>query len=507
MRTFVLTVLFFLAHAIQSFAFCGFYVAKADAKLFNKTSQVIIARDGTQVAITMSSDFEGEVKDFAMVVPVAEVIQRHQIRIAKQNIFDILDAYSGPRLVEYYDENPCQMRYNDYALSETMVAAAPMDKMMMEKEESLEDGVQILESYTIGEYDILILSAEESNGLERWLTRNGYKIPAKAASILEPYVKSDMKFFVVKVNLENFKKQKLEKLRPIQMTFRSERFMLPIRLGMANAKGDQDMIVYAFSKKGRIESTNYRTLEIPSNMDIPLSIQPKFGQFYTSVFDKAWKDAGKNALMLEYAWDLSSRNYVKCDPCVGTPPQYTDLREAGVFWVTDQRYGSSNYTGDIYMTRLHVRYNRKTFPQDLMFQETPNQQNFQGRYVMRHPATGNLSCDAGQKYVQNLHTRRVEEVKNLASLTDWSTGEYQEYIREYDKFLKNGNSPFLQPLPKKNDKGKGVLPIALPQNQVPQLPAWFLIGMSVLVIFSVALLIRKNQRKLQLSLWCVVGKA
>lgn len=498
MRTFVLTVLFFLAHAIQSFAFCGFYVAKADAKLFNKTSQVIIARDGTQVAITMSSDFEGEVKDFAMVVPVAEVIQRHQIRIAKQNIFDILDAYSGPRLVEYYDENPCQVRYK-YELSETMVESAPMDDIIVDNEEAREGGVQILESYTIGEYDILILSAEESNGLERWLTRNGYKIPTKAASVLEPYVKSDMKFFVVKVNLENFKRQGLEKLRPIQMTFRSERFMLPIRLGMANANGDQDMIVYAFSKKGRIESTNYRTLEIPSNMDIPLSIQPKFGQFYTSVFDKAWKDAGRNALMLEYAWDLSSRNYVKCDPCVGTPPQYTDLREAGVFWVTDQRYGSSNYTGDIYMTRLHVRYNRETFPQDLMFQETPNQQNFQGRYVMRHPAPGNLSCDAGQNYLQKLHNRRVEEVKNLASLTNWATGEYQEYIREYDKFLKNGKSPFLQPLPEKKKDGKGQLPFGLPQEQPPVLPIWLLIGISAWIVIGIALLIRRNHRKLQLS--------
>lgn len=498
MRTLVLTLLLFSAHIFQTYAFCGFYVAKAGAKLFNKTSQVIIARDGTQVAITMSSDFEGSVQDFAMVVPVPEVLQKSQIRIAKQSIFDILDAYSGPRLVEYHDANPCQqVVYEDMVFS-----AAPRKRNNFEmaemEEEAKDDGVTILESYTVGEYDILILSAEESNGLQNWLTKNGYKIPQKASSVLEPYIKSDMKFFVVKVNLENFQRSGLEKLRPIQMTFRSDKFMLPIRLGMANANGDQDMIVYSFSKKGRIETTNYRTREIPSNINIPLTIQPKFGEFYKSVFDKAWAAAGKNAVMLEYAWDLSSRNYVKCDPCVGTPPQYADLREAGVFWVTNRRNAGSNYTGDIYMTRLHVRYNRETFPQDLTFQETPNRENFQGRYIMRHPAKGDLTCSAGQNYLTTLHNRRIDEVKNLATLTDWDISTYGGYIKEYDQFMEDFQYDFLKPLPEKKKNGKGSVFILTPGNwNGPR--SWMLIGLSLLSLLIIGIKIRKRSLKLNLA--------
>jgi hypothetical protein len=37
-------------------AFCGFYVAQADSKLFNTSSKVILARDGNETAITMASD-------------------------------------------------------------------------------------------------------------------------------------------------------------------------------------------------------------------------------------------------------------------------------------------------------------------------------------------------------------------------------------------------------------------------------------------------------------------
>lgn len=39
--------------------FCGFYVARADTKLFNKASQVVLVRDGDRTVLTMANDFEG----------------------------------------------------------------------------------------------------------------------------------------------------------------------------------------------------------------------------------------------------------------------------------------------------------------------------------------------------------------------------------------------------------------------------------------------------------------
>jgi hypothetical protein len=134
-------------------------------------------------------------------------------------------------------------------------------------------GVKIEAKYLVGEYDILILSAKESSGLKTWLNENGYKIPAGADEVLEPYIKSNLKFFVVKVNEAEKKKLPGNFLRPIQISFTSPKFMLPIRLGMANADGDQDMLVYAFTKKGRVEVTNYRTVAIPTGKNVPLFVQ------------------------------------------------------------------------------------------------------------------------------------------------------------------------------------------------------------------------------------------
>ncbi len=416
----------------EAAAFCGFYVSKADGTLKNKTSQVIIVRDGNRNVITMYNDFKGNLKDFAMVVPVPVVLQKKDIKVVEQQIFTTLNEYSKPRLVEYYDQNPCN-KYEDETQKSLSgkVPGITIRGMASMKAENKDLGVKIEAKYLVGEYDILILSAKESTGLKTWLEENGYKIPAGADEVLEPYIKSNLKFFVVKVNEAEKKKLPGDFLRPIQINFSSPKFMLPIRLGMANADGDQDMIVYAFTKKGRIEATNYRTVSLPTAKNIPLFVKNNFENFYANLFQNQWSKEGKAIAMLEYAWDVSPKNFVKCDPCVSTAPSTQDLVQAGVWWVnrdwndyTDVDQQEEDYSDNVYFTRLHIRYNRKSFPQDLQFQTTPNTENYQARYIVTHPATGDFSCEAGKKYLKQLKERRTDELEMLTYLTgknysDW----------------------------------------------------------------------------------------
>lgn len=422
-----------LLMAGNAFAFCGFYVAKADTKLFNKSSQVIIARDEGKTCITMSSDFQGDVKDFAMVVPVPVVIKKTQIKVVNQSIFDKLDAYSGPRLVEYYDQNPCY-KYYEREMSMSAAPTMSMNKSVDMMEDKKEYGIKIEESYTVGEYDILVLSATESNGLKRWLIDNDYKIPQSAEEVLEPYIKSNMKFFVAKVNLDNFDKEGFERLRPLQMEFNTDKFMLPIRLGMANAEGSQDLIIYTLTKNGRVETTNYATRKIPSNFEIPLFVKDKFGEFYKSLFDNTWEDK-TDAVYLEYSWDLSSSNFVKCDPCATYPPSFGDLQEAGVWWLNNSYYGSSDYSGDVYFTRMHVRYDRKDFPQDLTFQQTPSKESFQGRYILNIPVKERVDCEQAYNYYKSVYDRRKRELLNLAEYTSLSMQGNGNYLSKYKRLM------------------------------------------------------------------------
>ncbi len=420
-----------LTCATQAIAFCGFYVGGADAKLFNKASQVVIARNGDKTILTMANDFQGAIKDFAMVVPVPVAIKREQVHVGKRSTIDKLDAFSQPRLVEYFDPDPCSIA--ESVNLDSLAGGVPNSQSApatMAKKSSAELGVTVEDRFKVNEYEIVILSAKESNGLETWLQRSGYNIPKGASELLSPYIKQKLKFFVAKINIKEFNKIGGKVLRPLQIAYQSPKFMLPIRLGMINSRGEQDLVVYVLSPKGRAELTNYRTVKIPTGTEIPEYVKSEFGSFYKAAFQKVYEREQKKVAFLEYAWDTGN-----CDPCSSEPPTATELKDAGVFWGNNGESMPVNPSfrrpmpaSNAFITRIHVRYTRDKFPEDLMFQETGNQENFQGRYVMNHPFKGNLSCDAGKKYQQALRPRLEQAASNLANLTGWSIRDINSKI-------------------------------------------------------------------------------
>ena len=411
-------------------AFCGFYVGKADAKLFNEASQVILARDGNRTVIGMRNDFQGELTDFALVVPVPVVLQKDQIHVGDPKIFERIDAYSAPRLAEYFDPNPCEVR----KIAREMAAPASAGAMLAQKasrDQAL--GVTIEARYTVGEYDIVILSATQSNGLEVWLKQNGYRIPANASRALQPYVRQGLKFFVAKVNLAEQAKTGFSYLRPLQFAFEYERFMLPVRLGMLNAKGPQDLVVYVLSRNGRVEATNYRTVKLPANVELPTYVRGEFPKVYKALFETQARREDYRVVWTEYFWDMGW-----CDPCAANPLSLEELRSAGVFWL-DGDISSTGAPGaadpsvvrprgagaqPVMLTRLHLRYTPETLPEDLMFQETQDRQNFQARYILRHPWQGDANaCPEAKSYFDEVARRQEREAQTLANLTAWDLND------------------------------------------------------------------------------------
>jgi len=409
-------------------AFCGFYVAKADATLFNEASQVVLVRDDNRTVITMANDFKGAPSEFAVVIPVPTFIDEDQIHIAEMALVDHLDAYTAPRLVEYFDADPCMERM----LRMRPSAPLPAQSGVATAGEMADElGITIEASYTVGEYDILILSAEQSDGLETWLRENDYRIPEGASRVLGSYIKQGMRFFVARVNLEEQSRLGYSTLRPIQVAYESEKFMLPIRLGTVNANGPQDLLLYTLTKNGRVETTNYRTVKLPTGMELPVHIKDEFSDFYKSMFSRQVEQENRKAVFLEYAWDMAW-----CDPCAADPLSRDELRQLGVFWIDarapvpsrPQRVAPSA-AHNVFVTRLHVRYDAEHFPEDLRLHQTTDRENFQGRYVLRHAYTGEMTCSAATRYMADLASRREEEARNLARLTGWKIAEIREKMK------------------------------------------------------------------------------
>lgn len=426
-------------------AFCGFYVGKADASLINHGSQVVMAHHDNKTVISLMNDYQGEPSEFALVVPVPVVLQKGQVHIGDRELFQKLDAYSAPRLVEYFDPDPCQI------MMPMASAAGAMELHRMntpaDRAEAKTLGVTVEAEYTVGEYDIVILSAKESSGLKTWLQQSGYKIPFGAQRALEPYIRQDMKFFVAKVNLGEHQRTGLSYLRPLQFAFESPKFMLPIRLGMINAQGPQDLVVYMLTQDGRVETTNYRTAKLPTGINIPEYVRAEFADFYKAMFATQVKRNDMRAVFTEYVWNMGS-----CDPCAGPPLSREELKSLGAYWLDDQTNGPRFRPGammypqpqpfeqvPVTLTRLHVRYSADTFPEDLVFQETQDKENFQARYVLQHAWNGSPNtCSAARNYFENLNKRRALEAETLADLTGWNL---QDVIK------KAGLTPGSEPKP------------------------------------------------------------
>jgi hypothetical protein len=325
-------------------AFCGTYVGGAGANLTNQTSRIAISRQGDRTTLTLANEFQGDVFDFAMVVPVPEILGEDDIRVVDPRLVEVLDGYSGPRLVKYECED---FVYDDADFDSATEAGGG------EGEGENESEVVIEAEYLVGSYEIVILSATESSGLMSWLAANGYEVPAEAGDLLGQYIDSGAYFFAAKVSLESLPEDGAF-LEPLQFSYTAGAFSLPIRLGTINSPGEQDLLLYILTdtSEGRVGISNYAEATLEDECMVDLSEYTEFSQYYAEVVDKAFDAADEEAAwMVEYAWAIGN-----CDPCSGEPPsqeQAQDLGFDGEIW-------------DSFITRIRMRYTPQGADQDLM---------------------------------------------------------------------------------------------------------------------------------------------
>ncbi len=380
-------------------AFCGFYVAGGDAKLFNDATQVVLMRSGTTTVLSMQNSYSGPAENFAMVIPVPQVLQKENVKTLPKAIFDRVDQMSAPRLVEYWEKDPCQQEDYTQKSVEMESGSGPM------ADEDGSGSVKIEAQFEVGEYDVVVLSATDSSGLEKWLNHNKYKIPAGADPYFRPYIERGQYFFVAKVNLDKVKYENGRAvLSPLRFQYTSENFELPIRLGMINSNGKQDLLVYVLSPGQRYEVANYPNVTIPTNIEVRNAVRDSFPQFYQALFE-ATLEKNPKAVVTEYAWNAAS-----CDPCPGPTLTGEDFATLGADVV--QGVDEWGWT----LTRLHARYSRAEVGEDLVFKKavgitggreirnsdgslekgitnSGSDNQFQGRYIIRHEWTGDAKCE------------------------------------------------------------------------------------------------------------------
>ncbi len=409
----------------EAHAFCGFYVAPDGAPLTADASIVALMREGSRTVISMSSNYKGPAKDFAMVVPVPVVLHEEDVKTLPKEIFAELEAMSAPRLVEYWEQDPCRPTPSyDYSVNAPTPSVTMSDQEAVVTKSDADYGVKVAAKFSVGEYDVVVLDAKASDGLEAWLHDHKYKIPEGSADALAPYIKEQQKFFVAKVDVKKVQMdaQGVAVLSPLRFAYESADFRLPVRLGLLNAPTGQtsdqkqDLLVFLLSKDKRYEVANYPNVYAPTNVELTEAARAKFPSVYAAVFDAAVDRWGGKGIVTEYAWDSQWQPWQGGmsggDPCTAPPVAPDYLSSLG----GDVLFGGQ--ITSMTLTRLHARYDKTTLTDDLVFRSAepitggfegadykqnpksaqPSSTNaFQARYVIRHPWTGPVECEKPQR--------------------------------------------------------------------------------------------------------------
>jgi hypothetical protein len=402
------------ARAEDASAFCGFYIDGAGQEMFADATHVVLMRKGTRTVLSMQNDYKGPLADFAMVIPVPVVLKQGDVKTLRADVLDRVDKMGAPRLVEYWEQDPCPEWMNEGGEAMGFGVGAGYGSLGTGSVGTFGrgGGVKVEAKFDVDEYQIVILSAKDSTGLDEWLRDQKYKIPPRAEALFRPYVEAGMKFFVAKVNPDKVKMVgRRASLSPLRFHYDAEEFSLPIRLGLANSSGKQDLIVSILSPEQRYDVANRPNVTIPTNFDVRRTVKKRFAEFYAALFDQTLaKHPG--AVVTEYAWQAS-----KCDPCPGPMLGYRDFLELGAD-VLDSTPGKDTPTPAdartaFVLTRLHARYGDEV-TEDLVFRKadpiaggreeygaTPiiergaspsKNNNFQARYAIRHWWTGPITC-------------------------------------------------------------------------------------------------------------------
>jgi hypothetical protein len=383
-----------LTHAHPAAAFCGFYVTGADSTLYANATMVAMMRDGTRTVLSIQNNYQGPPESFALVVPVPTVLQKENVKVLPKDVFKHIDALGAPRLVEYWEADPCAPLNDEGVLTRGAPQAA--------SGAGDAGAVHVEAQFSVGEYDVVVLSANDSSALDTWLRDNKYNIPSGAGPVLAPYVASGMKFFVAKVDPARVTFQGNQAaLSPLRFHYDTPEFSLPVRLGLLNSQGTQDLIVNILATQ-RYEVANYPNVTVPTNIRVQNDVRNDFASFYEALFSKVLEKT-PNAVVTEYAWASSS-----CDPCPTPPLTEQDLLTLGADVLQPTGAGFT-------LTRLHARYTKEMLGEDLVFQQaagivggrdvpgrdgklgqevmaSPGYNNFQGRYVILHAWDKPIAC-------------------------------------------------------------------------------------------------------------------
>jgi hypothetical protein len=311
-------------------AFPGFLTSKTGAEIKVNSTQIVVMKKGPDTAVSVMSDYEGGLEPFAMVLVVPGDVSAERVTTLKREFIDRVDSISAPRFHEYWEQDPCDPGPVEQEWQRSMKADSgsaflgggdmPQSSQKVAKELSLDVEAKKKE----GEYSFTLLGKDDKIGA--WLKGKGYAVPAGAEAAVAPYLAAGMRLVVAQVDTNRIELVGGDRaqLSPIRFWTAEPYDTIPDRVGLLNAGGKQELLVYVLDGDQRYESKNYKNLFPPTNVEVDFLVKERIGEFYAGL-DDLMLQKNPGSVWNEYAWSSDGCG----QPCATEPLQISELLSLG----------------------------------------------------------------------------------------------------------------------------------------------------------------------------------
>ncbi len=203
--------------------------------------QIIFRRDGNQVTAVVLIQYAGEAENFSWILPVPGI---PELSTGSDTVFAPLELATRPRFNLETTGEPCPS-------PRSSVGGGGPSPDVQDGADN-DPGVTVLESLSVGPFDVLILESDDPEALALWLAENDYDLNDRGRELIAPYVEQRMNFVAMKLRQD----QGVGDIQPLILRYDSEVPMIPIRLTAVAAVPDMGVIVWLLGES-RAVPLNY----------------------------------------------------------------------------------------------------------------------------------------------------------------------------------------------------------------------------------------------------------
>lgn len=321
------------AWAAPAAAFPGFF-AYQGGRPINRSTHVVLMKKGESTVVTVMPDYEGDLKPFAVVMPVPADVKAEEVRSLRRDFVDRVDQLGAPKFHEFWEMDPCEQGKNEQEWERDLTVSGSgflgMDmgggggegpKFKPAKEMSLTVDVE----FKKGEQTVTLVPPSEAEGITAWLERKGFKAPDGAGEVAARYARAGMAFLVVEVDTRKVELMGGDRaiISPIRYAT-AQPVSIPSTIGLLNLDDKQELFVHVIHPDQRFEAKNYENQFPPTNIEVDFKVKERMGEFYAALHDRLLAKRPL-AFVNEYAWSTKECG----QPCPNEPLLIHELLALG----------------------------------------------------------------------------------------------------------------------------------------------------------------------------------